>query len=125
MLSPAGFVSTLDLLPRLLSRAEHSDSSTAGGAAAATAADSDSPLRKRCVEALSHSRWPSACAVGIAQTLHELPLTTTQLACAARRVLRHMASRTDANALPALAYQLLLLLGCRYCREQVRAISVS
>lgn len=96
--TPEGFISALELLPKLVSVAETGDNS---------GRHTEEVVKKIC----NVETWPAACGVGLAQVLRDLTLTEHQLPTVIKRILKHIQERRDLQALPPLSYQLLVLAG--------------
>ncbi|CAM9523659.1 unnamed protein product, partial [Choristocarpus tenellus] len=115
----AGFLVSLELLPKLLSLVSR---------VVELPTNPSIPLRfhglsgveykEIVITRLCRARWPGPCSIGICQVLRDVDLGERQLSSAVARVLRHLRGRTDLHDLPPLTYQLLLLAG-KGCKEAV------
>ncbi|KAG5179069.1 FANCI solenoid 1-domain-containing protein [Tribonema minus] len=110
--SPAGFIASLDLLPKLLAAAAALGDARllrSDGVSAAAEGLDGAAFAARAVDRVLRAPWPEACGVGLTRALGELPLDGAQLRAAAARALRHLRGAADLHTLPPLALQLLLL----------------
>ncbi|CAM9895492.1 unnamed protein product [Discosporangium mesarthrocarpum] len=115
----AGFLLSLELLPKLLSLVSRVGQLPSHAPVPARFHGiSGTECKDRVISWLCRAHWPGPCSIGICQTLRDMDLGERQLAAAVGRVLRHLRGRTALHDMPPLIYQLLVLAG-KGCKEAV------